>query len=106
MDAYDWQKNKAIVDRLYYTERTLQTTTFFAGAYTASNLLYVKQGYFANTMRARVLPIWGYVFAFNAAIAFIMLKPLRPEEIRSQWHKRQVMGKWLYSLFHLEEVEK
>ncbi len=55
-------------------------------------------------MKARLLPIWGYTAAFNAVVLFILLKPLRPEEIRSQWKKRMSMGKWLYSLYHLEDV--
>ena len=67
-------------------------------------MFFIKQNYFANTMRARILPIWGYTAAFNAVILFILLKPLRSEEIRVQWKKRQTMGKWLYSLYHLEDV--
>ena len=41
METYEWQKNKAVVDRLYYSERILETTTFFAAAATATNALYV-----------------------------------------------------------------
>ena len=104
MDKYEWQRNKAVVDRLYYSERTVQATCFAASAYTATNLFFVKQNYFTNTMRARLLPIWGYTLAFNTVILFILLKPLRPEEIRSQWDKRLKMGKWLYSMYHLEDV--
>ena len=104
MDKYEWQRNKAVVDRLYYSERTVQTTVFFAGAYTLTNLFFMRQNYFSNLMRSRILPIWGYTLGFNAVILFILLKPLRQEEIRSQWDKRMKMGKWLYSLYHLEDV--
>ena len=104
MDAYEWQRNKAVVDRLYYSERTVQTTTFFASAYTLTNMFFIKKGYFVPTMRSRLLPVWGYTMAFNAAVLFILLKPLRPEEIRTQVDKRLIMGKWLYSLFHLEDA--
>ena len=83
MDNYNWQKNKALVDRCYYTERIFETTFFFAAAYTATNMLYIRKGYFANTCSSRLLPVWGYFAAFNAVMAFIMLKPLTQEELRS-----------------------
>ena len=35
----------------------------------------------------------------------MLLRPLYKEEIQIQLRKRMVMGKWLYSLFHLEEDE-
>ena len=54
METYAWQKNKAVVDRLYYTERVLQTTTFAAATMTMTEALYIKKGYFANTARARI----------------------------------------------------
>ena len=104
MDQYNWQRNKAVVDRLYYSERTVQTTVFFASAYTLTNMFFIKKGFFVPTMRARLMPVWGYTMAFNAAVLFILLKPLRPEEIRTQVDKRINMGKWLYSLFHLEDA--
>ena len=67
-------------------------------------MFFIKQNYFNGLMRQRLLPIWGYTAALNAVILFILLKPLRPEEIRSQWKKRVTMGKWLYSLYHLDDV--
>ena len=103
MDTYEWQKNKAIVDRLYYSETVLRTSLLVASAYTATNMLYIKKGYFANTMRQRIAPVWGATAAFNAVIFFIMLKPLTREEITDQWNKRLMLGKYLYSYpFHLE----
>ena len=33
----------------------------------------------------------------------MMLKPLRSDEISKQVRKRMVMGKWLYSVYHLDE---
>ena len=106
MENYTWEKNQAIVNRLYYVERTFETSLFFASAYTATNLLYVKKGYFVSTMRPRILPVWGAFAGLNAFIAFVMLKPLRAEEIRIQVKKRLTMGKWLYSLYHLDEEEE
>merc|ERR1712032_56838 len=56
-------------------------------------------------MRTRIMPIWLYSTAFNAAMAFIMLKPLRSEEIAAQTTKRMNMGKWLLSVYHLNYDE-
>ena len=70
-----------------------------------TNMLYIKKGYFAPIMRQRLLPIWLYTTAFNGAVSFMLLRPLYMEEIQVQLRKRRVMGKWLYSLFHLEEDE-
>ena len=41
METYEWQKNKAVVDRLYYSERILVTSTLFALAATATNALFI-----------------------------------------------------------------
>ena len=101
MDTYQWQLNKAVVDRLYYTEKIWSTTYGFAALFTAANMLYIKKGYFTNLMRSRLLPCWIYSTGFNLAITFIMLKPLRPEEISAQVKKRISMGRWLTSVYHL-----
>ena len=106
MDTYEWQKNRAIVDRLYYCERLWENTFLAAGMFTATNMLYIKQGYFANKMRARIAPTWMYVIGFNTVISFILLKPLRPDELKTQIRKRLAMGKWLQGTFHLDEDVK
>ena len=106
MDNYDWQVNRAVVDRLYYTERVCETTYFACSVYTLSNLIFIKKGYFAPIMRTRLLPCWLYATAFNATIGFMLLKPLRKEEIQVQVRKRMLMGKWLYSLYHLDPIEE
>ena len=105
MEDYDWLKNKAIVDRMYYTERLLQSTYFACAVYTATNILYVRKGYFAPIMRKRLLPCWGYTTAFNASVVFILLKPLTKDEMTVQLRKRMALGKWLYSMFHLDTIE-
>lgn len=48
MESYAWEKNKAIVDRLYYSERIFEGSTILASFATAINLLYMKKGYFAD----------------------------------------------------------
>ena len=105
METYEWQKNKAVVDRLYYTERILEGSTVFALGATATNLLYIQKNYFADKMRARIPKIWTYWAVGNAVCLFVLLRPLTKDEIAVQWHKRKIMGKWLYSLYHLEPSE-
>jgi hypothetical protein len=102
MDTYEWQKNFAIVNRLYYTERLWETTLFATGLYTWANIMFMRKGYFANTMKQRIAPIWLKMFGLNSAVTFILIKPLQKEEIDVQVKKRFIMGKWLYSTFHLE----
>ena len=36
----------------------------------------------------------------------MLLRPLYKDEIQVQLRKRMIMGKWLYSLFHLEPIEE
>lgn len=103
MDTYAWQKNEAIVKRLYYTERLWETTFLFAGIYTMANIHCVRQNYFRATMQTRLLPVWGRVIAFNTLVSAILVLPLTADERRVQIRKRLSMGKWLYSLFHLDE---
>ena len=105
METYEWQKNKAVVDRLYYAERLLENTTFYAVLYTATNLLYIKKNYFADLARKRIPKTWMYWGVFNAVTLFILLRPLTKDEIAVQWRKRKLMGKWLYSLYHLDPIE-
>ena len=81
METYEWQKNKAVVDRLYYSERIFVNSTLFSLAFTATSLLYIQKGYFANTMRARIPKIWTYWAVGNAVTLFILLRPLTMNEI-------------------------
>ena len=41
METYEWQKNKAIVDRLYYSERILEGTTFGALLFTGVSGMFI-----------------------------------------------------------------
>lgn len=106
METYEWQKNKAIVDRMYYSERIFEGSTVLALGFTGTNMLLANKGYFANTMRSRIPKIWTYWAVTNAVCLFVLLRPLTKEEMQVQWKKRQVMGKWLYSLFHLDPIEE
>ncbi len=102
MENYEWQKNKAVVDRMYYSERIFTTSTLFAGIFTAINLTMMRSGFFQKTMSARILPTWLYWAGINVVCTAVLLKPLTKEEIAIQWHKRRTMGKYLYSLYHLD----
>jgi len=57
-------------------------------------------------MKTRLVPIWGKVIGFNALITFILLAPLQKSEIDVQLKKRFIMGKWLYSTFHLDPEQQ
>ena len=105
MEEYAWMKNKAVVDRLYYTEMVARTTTILGGFFIGFNLFYIKKGFFAETCRARIMPTIKYWAIANTVIPALLLAPLTKEEIRLQTRKRFIMGKWLYTLYHLEEPE-
>ena len=81
METYEWQKNKAIVDRLYYSERIFENTTLMAFLATGANMLFIKRNYFAEVSRARIPRIWTYWAVFNAVSLFILIKPLKKDEI-------------------------
>jgi hypothetical protein len=104
MDNYDWVKNKAVVDRMYYSESVYKTTTFFASFFTGFNMLYIKKGYFADVMRARILPTWKYWALINAIVIPVLLRPLTKDELAIQWRKRLIMGKYLYTLYHMDPI--
>ena len=72
MDNYIWEKNKAIVDRMYYSERVFTTSTLFASAFTATNLIHIKKNYFADSARARLLPTLKYYLLFNVIVIAIL----------------------------------
>ena len=103
MENYEWAKNKAIVDRMYYTERVVQTTTFFATAFTLVNLLYVRNNYFAARSRSYILPTWKWWAIINVGTVAVLQYPLTQHERNSQLKKRLSMGKWLYTLWHLDD---
>ena len=106
MENYEWEKNKAVVDRMYYTERVLLGTTLFSTFFTAANLLYIKKGYFVDACRARILPTWKYWAIINATVAVVLLRPLTKEEMAIQWRKRLIMGKYLYTMYHMDPIEE
>jgi len=105
METYEWQKNKAVVDRLYYSERIVEGTTCMALGATGINLMFLQRNYFADLARARLPRVWVYWAVFNSVSLFVLLRPLTKDEIALQWRKRKNMGKWLYSLYHLDPIE-
>ena len=90
---------------MYYTERVFTTSTIFATFFTGFNLLYIKKGYFADAARSRIAPTWKLWLVANLAVSTVLLRPLTKEEIAVQWRKRKLMGKYLYTLYHLDPVE-
>ena len=81
MDNYDWEKNKCIVDRMYYCERTLMATSLFAGFFTSFNMLYIKKGFFAETARSRLFPTFKWYMLINLITIPVLLRPLTKEEM-------------------------
>ena len=72
MDNYAWEKNKAIVDRMYYSERVFTTSTLFAAAFTATNLLHIKKNYFADIARVRLFSTLKYYLLFNVVVIALL----------------------------------
>ena len=103
MDNYNWQKNKAIVDRMYYSERVIQTTTLFALMFTGTNALYIRNGYFAARARGYIFPTLKWWAIINVGTIAVLQYPLTQEERFIQMRKRLNMGKWLYTLYHLDD---
>ena len=104
MDEYAWQKNKAVVDRMYYTERVVQGTTFAAVCFTTVNLLFIRKNFFAAKMRARLMPTFKAWAITNVVSVAVLQAPLTSDERNIQLRKRLLLGKWLYTLFHLEPM--
>jgi hypothetical protein len=102
MQNYNWEVNKAIVDRMYYSEKVLQITACIGGAFTASNLLYIQKGYFPAMARANIPWFWSRAIVFNVVALFVLLRPLQYDEMVVQWHKRNFLGKYLYTLTHMD----
>ena len=87
---------------MYYAERVFVTSTALCGTFTMINLFYIKKNYFANACRARIVPTWKYWSILNLVTLPLLLRPLTKEEIQIQWHKRKLMGKYIYTLYHLD----
>ena len=105
MENYDWQKNYAIVQRMYYAENIFKFSTMGAMMFTTCNLFYIKKNYFAAAARSRLAPTLKYYALLNLIAIPMLLRPLTRDEIVIQWHKRMIMGKYLYSVFHLDGPE-
>ena len=88
---------------MYYTEQVIKSTTVAAAFFIGFNMLYIKKGFFAETCRARIAPTIKYWALMNLIVPPILLRPLTKEEMAIQWRKRLIMGKWLYTLYHLDE---
>ena len=103
MDTYEWQKNEAVTKRLYYTEMCLRGTTLFSVAYFFSSMVVRKHGLGPG---GRTWPVLKWYGIINASVAFAMLSPLTQFEREQAWRKRQLTGKYLYTLYHLESPEQ
>ena len=80
MDRYEWKKNAAIVDRMYYSERCLTSTTLAAAFWLTLNGSMIKSNYLANAARARIAPTLKWYLITNVAVISILQWPLTAEE--------------------------
>mmetsp|Transcript_10292 Transcript_10292/g.11737 ORF Transcript_10292/g.11737 Transcript_10292/m.11737 type:complete len:109 (-) Transcript_10292:48-374(-) len=105
MDTYQWQHNNAVVTRLYYSERMVQVVFGAAAIATSFDSFFVYKNYFAAKARLRIPKYWAFATLISAFSLYVLLKPLTSHEISLNLKKRKTMGKWLWSVYHLEEQE-
>ena len=106
MDTYEWQKNFAVVNRMYYAENCIKYTTLYAGGYTVFNAVMIRNNYFKRAATAALFPVWKKWAILNVVVIATLLKPLTMFEIEQQFRKRMHMGRYLFSLYHLETPEE
>ena len=82
MEEYSWMKNKAVVDRLYYSEMVVRTSTICGGFFIAFNMFYIKKNFFAETCRGRIAPTLKMMLFSSTVVPALLLAPLTYEEIR------------------------
>ena len=83
MDRYEWQLNKAVMDRCYYSERMVQVTFGAATVGTLFDLFFIQKGYFAAASRSRIPKYWAFAVGTSAISLFVLLKPLTSAEIQN-----------------------
>ena len=83
MDRYEWKLNKAVMDRVYYTERIAQTTFGIATIGTLFDVFFINKNYFADASRRRIPKYWAFAVGTTAVSAFVLLKPLTSAEIKN-----------------------
>ena len=106
MDEYAWQKNFAVVNRVYYAEKCITGTTLAAVGYTYANAILIRSNFFKKAASAALLPVWRKWAITNLVVIGVLLRPLTYFEIEQQVRKRMVMHKYLYTLYHLETQEE
>jgi hypothetical protein len=51
---YDWDKNCAVVDRLFYMQYTFWLSSAFLGGWVLKDLWFIKLNWYADRSRARI----------------------------------------------------
>ena len=54
---YDWDKNCAVVDRLFYMQYTLGLSSMFFGSLLLKDLYFIKINWYPEVSRRRILPV-------------------------------------------------
>ena len=106
MDTYEWQKNHAVVQRMFYAENCVKFSFLGAAGYTAFNMVMIRNNYNKIAATASLFPVWKRWVVLNAVVVTLLLRPLTRFEIEQQWRKRVYMGKYLFTLYHLETPEE
>ena len=106
MDEYAWQKNFAVVNRVYYAEKCITGTTIAACLYTYANAILIRSNFFKKAATASLMPVWRKWLFTNVIVMGVLLRPLTYFEIEQQVRKRMIMHKYLYTLYHLETQEE
>jgi hypothetical protein len=103
--SYDWNKNAAIVDRCWYFQYTIWTTTTLLGGLCIKDLLYIYNNFHADKARSRI-PRYALLYLLSNSISYwFNIYPLTKEEKRQQWVKFRYVGKLVYGLTFLELEE-
>jgi len=54
MSNYDWSKNEAVVDRLFYMQYTFWLTTAPVGAWLLKDLFFIQKNWYPQASRNRI----------------------------------------------------
>ena len=65
----------------------------------------MRNNFFAARAKSYILPTWKWWAIINVCTVAVLQYPLTQDERQRQFRKRITMGKWLYTLWHLDDPE-
>lgn len=63
---YDWDKNEAVVDRLFYMQYTFWLSSAFFGSWLLKDLWFIQRNWYADRSRARIPKVKYYELFKNS----------------------------------------